>query len=46
MSKSLFISLLTIILCFGVMDAIWLGVIADEIYQQEMHNCFGRTAKF
>ncbi len=38
MSKSLFISLLTIILCFGVMDAIWLGVIADEIYQQEMQG--------
>jgi uncharacterized membrane protein len=38
MSKALLISLLTIILCFGVMDAIWLGVIADEIYQQEMQG--------
>ncbi|MFQ3207770.1 MAG: putative membrane protein [Glaciecola sp.] len=38
MSKSLLISLLAIILCFGAMDAIWLGVIADEIYQQEMQG--------
>jgi uncharacterized membrane protein len=32
------ISLVSIILCFGVMDAIWLGLIADEIYQQEMQG--------
>nr|WP_297347534.1 DUF2177 family protein [uncultured Glaciecola sp.] len=38
MSKSLLISLLAIILCFGAMDAIWLGIIADEIYQQEMQG--------
>jgi uncharacterized membrane protein len=38
MSKSLLISLIATILCFGVMDAIWLGVIADEVYKQEMQG--------
>jgi uncharacterized membrane protein len=38
MLKPLLISLSTTILCFGVMDAIWLGVIADEIYKQEMQG--------
>lgn len=38
MFKPLLISLVSIILCFGVMDAIWLGLIADEIYQLEMQG--------
>jgi uncharacterized membrane protein len=38
MLKPLLISLVSIILCFGVMDAIWLGLIADEIYQREMQG--------
>ena len=38
MLKAILISLVSIILCFGLMDAIWLGLIADEIYQQEMQG--------
>ncbi|MFT5897870.1 MAG: putative membrane protein [Glaciecola sp.] len=36
--KAFAISLVAIILCFGFMDALWLGVIAADIYQQEMQG--------
>jgi uncharacterized membrane protein len=38
MLKAFFISLIAIILCFGIMDAVWLGVIAADIYQKEMQG--------
>jgi len=36
MHKGIIVSFVTIIVCFGIMDAVWLGIVADEIYQQEM----------
>ena len=36
--SSIVLSLLCIFITFGVMDAIWLGWIATEIYQTEMHG--------
>lgn len=38
MIKPFVISIVAIILCFGAMDAIWLGIIAKEIYQHEMQG--------
>lgn len=38
MTKPFAISVVTIILCFGFMDAIWLGLIAVDTYQQEMQG--------
>lgn len=38
MLKTCLVSFGAIVLCFGVMDAIWLGVIASDIYQQEMQG--------
>jgi uncharacterized membrane protein len=38
MFKGIIVSFLTIIICFGIMDAIWLGSVADEVYQQEMQG--------
>lgn len=38
MLKAFVISVLAIVVCFGVMDALWLGFIADDIYQQEMQG--------
>ena len=35
-AKSIVLSLLCIILCFGVLDFLWLGIIADDWYQTEM----------
>lgn len=38
MFRAVLISFVTTIICFGIMDAIWLGIVADELYQQEMHG--------
>lgn len=38
LTKPFAISVVTIILCFGFMDAIWLGLIAVDTYQQEMQG--------
>ena len=38
LTKALAISVLAVILCFGFMDAIWLGLIAADTYQHEMQG--------
>ena len=38
MFREFLISFFAIIICFGIMDAIWLGIVADEVYQQEMQG--------
>ena len=38
MTKAFLISLFAIVLCFGIMDAVWLGMIASDTYQQEMQG--------
>lgn len=35
-AKNILMSLMAIYLCFGVLDFLWLGVIADSWYQTEM----------
>ncbi|WP_420935369.1 DUF2177 family protein [Alteromonas sp. A081] len=35
-AKNIIISLLAIFLCFGVLDFLWLGIVADNWYQTEM----------
>lgn len=35
---SILLSLLCIYIAFGILDAIWLGLIAKDLYQQEMQN--------
>jgi uncharacterized membrane protein len=36
--KSIFASLVAIFLCFAVLDFLWLGIIADNWYQNEMSS--------
>tara|TARA_R110002124_G_scaffold211527_1_gene377798 strand:- start:83 stop:532 length:450 start_codon:yes stop_codon:yes gene_type:complete len=38
MFRAVLISFFAIIICFGIMDAIWLGIVADGVYQQEMQG--------
>ena len=35
-AKSIVLSLIAIFVCFAILDVLWLGIIADEWYQQEM----------
>ena len=35
-AKNVVVSLLAIFICFGVLDFLWLGIIADSWYQTEM----------
>lgn len=42
MFKVTLISFTAIVICFGIMDAVWLGLVADDLYQREMHG-FLRT---
>ena len=35
-AKNIVVSLIAIFVCFGVLDFLWLGVIADGWYQSEM----------
>ncbi|GLR69946.1 DUF2177 family protein [Agaribacter marinus] len=36
--SNIFLSIFCIFLCFGILDAVWLGWLATDIYQSEMRS--------